>query len=80
MTEVENLRRMNTDMNRTDVENLFLKEMMEEDAVDFFNEDTEFDALVTGESDSLFSDSSSEDFDDTFDLDNDGLEDITDLF
>ena len=60
MNEVENLRRMNITTNRTDVENLFLKEMVEEDTDDMFNEEAEFDALIPGD-DSLFSDSSSED-------------------
>ena len=69
MTEVENLRKMNVDKNRTDVENLFLKEMVENDAMDFFKEDSEFDAFVPGETTSLFDDSTSAEFDDTLDAD-----------
>ena len=67
MTEVENLRRMNIDKNRTDVENLFLKEIVESDIDELLMEDVELDAFIPGETSSLFDDSTSEEFDDTLD-------------
>ncbi len=75
MTEAENLRRMNTDRNRTDVENLFLKEMMEEDSDDLLNEEAEFDALIPGETDSLFDDTSSTDYQDYINTDDEDVMD-----
>ena len=69
---VEALRRLNTDKNRTDVENLFLKEMVQEDQDIVVNEADDF-AVNTiipdelGDDGSLFGDSSSEDLDDIID-------------
>ena len=65
---VKALRRLNTTHNRTDVENLFLKEMMIEDQDDIINEsdDLAIDTIIPDEigGSSLFGDSSSEDLDD----------------
>jgi hypothetical protein len=66
---VKALRRLNTTHNRTDVENLFLKEMMLEDQDSIINEsdDLAIDTIVSdeiGDNGSLFGDSSSEDLDD----------------
>ena len=65
---VKALRRLNTTHNRTDVENLFLKEMMIEDQDGIINEsdDLAIDNIIHDEigGGSLFGDSSSEDLDD----------------
>ena len=65
---VKALRRLNTTHNRTDVENLFLKERMIEDQDGIINEsdDLAIDTIIPDEigGGSLFGDSSSEDLDD----------------
>ena len=68
------LRKMNIGMNRTDVENLFLTEMVEEDSDDISMEDSAYDMLISDSGDSLFGDSSSEDYlDDDEDYELDGI-------
>jgi len=67
------LRKMNIGMNRTDVENLFLKEMVEEDSDDILMEDSAYDMLISDSGDSLFGDSSSEDYLDDEDDELDGI-------
>ena len=62
------LRRLNTDKNRTDVENLFLKEMMLQDMEEaiYESDDIAIDTIIpdeVGEDTGLF-DTSSEDLDD----------------
>lgn len=66
MTLAEDLRRLNTTMNRTDVENLFLKEMVENDRDDILlSESDELDDVIPDNvtDDSIFGDSSSMDLD-----------------
>ena len=65
MNEIDRLRSMNIGKQRTDVENLFLREMVEEDLVDLFTEDTELDALISLDTNTLFTNSSSKEFEDT---------------
>lgn len=61
---VAELRRLNVNKRRTDVENLFLKEMVEEDVDDILNESDydAVDAIVPEnlEGNSIFGDSSSQ--------------------
>lgn len=65
MNEIDRLRSMNIGKQRTDVENLFLREMVEEDLVDLFTEDAELDALISLDTNTLFTNSSSKEFEDT---------------
>ena len=72
MTLAENLRRLNTDKNRTDVENLFLKEMVETDRDDILlSESDELDDIIPDNvtDDSIFGDSSSMNLDTALALD-----------
>ena len=72
MTLAEDLRRLNTTKNRTDVENLLLKEMVEEDRDDILlSESDELDDAVPDNvtNDSIFGDSSSMDLDSTLAMD-----------
>lgn len=83
MSLAENLRRLNTNKNRTDVENLLLKEMVEEDRDDILlSESDELDDAVPDNvtDNSIFGDSSSLDLDSM--LNNEGLEtmNIDELF
>ena len=52
-TNVEDLRRMNTNMRRSDIENAFLQEMVEEDQADIINEmdDAAIDSIVPDNTD-----------------------------
>lgn len=62
MTLTEELRRMNVNENRTDVENLFLKDIIEQDTEDMLREETELDAIEPAfDNTGLFDDNSSED-------------------
>ena len=65
MNEIDRLRSMNIGKQRTDVENLFLREMVEEDLVDLFTEDAELDTLISLDTNTLFTNSSSKEFEDT---------------
>ena len=72
MTLAEDLRRLNTIKNRTDVENLLLKEMVEEDRDDILlSESDELDDVVPDNvtNDSIFGDSSSMDLDSALAMD-----------
>lgn len=72
MTLAEDLRRLNTTKNRTDVENLLLKEMVEEDRDDILlSESDELDDVVPDNvtNDSIFGDSSSMDLDSALAMD-----------
>lgn len=72
MTLAEDLRRLNTTKNRTDVENLLLKEMVEEDRDDILlSESDELDDVVPDNvtDDSIFGDSSSMDLDSALAMD-----------
>ena len=70
MIPVEELRRLNTDKNRTDGENLLLKEMVEEDRDDLLRESTDIDYVIPGDgTPGLFGDSTSGGFEDTLDRD-----------
>jgi len=75
---VKALRRLNTTQNRTDVENLFLKEMLQEDQEMIINEtdDLAVDTIIPDEvgDTGLFGDSSSDDIDDILGDDDDLLD------
>ena len=75
---VKALRRLNITQNRTDVENLFLKEMLQEDQEMIINEtdDLAVDTIIPDEvgNTGLFGDSSSDDIDDILDDDDDFLD------
>ena len=61
----EDLRKLNYNTTRTDVENLFLREMVEADRDDLLKESTDLDMVIPGNTVGLFGDGSSEDFEDT---------------
>ncbi len=75
---IKALRRLNTTQNRTDVENLFLKEMLQEDQEMIINEtdDLAVDTIIPDEvgDAGLFGDSSSDDIDDILGDDDDLLD------
>ena len=82
---VNELRKMNKETRRTDVENLFLQEMVAEDQDEIINEsdDIAFDTVIPDNTDTgLFGDASSESILDSLDTDDDVIEgfDITELF